>query len=156
MSEQFAGVSLSVFLVLVNLIAFVYFTKVLYGRFKLKIQQIKKFKLLAAKKCKGPHIWLTISVEGSQTHVCRECYFAPKHDTFVKEYYVKEAIYTQQFEADYKKYLDKKVQEMALFYGIDGEEIIEINEKIVQIKQEFSLQYLKKMIQEMSQDLEEK
>ena len=156
MSEQFVGVSLPVFLVLVNLIAFVYFSKVLYKSFKLKIQQIKKFKELTAKKCRGPHIWLTIPIEGSQTHVCRECYFAPKHDTFVKEYYVKEAIYTQQFEADYKKHLDEKVQEMALFYGIDGEEIIEINEKIVQIKQEFSLQYIKKIIQEMSQDLEKK
>ena len=156
MSEQLVGVSLSVFLVLVNLIAFVYFSKVLYKSFKLKRQQIKKLKELEANKCKGPHTWLTMTVKSSQTHVCRECYFSPTHDTFVKEYYVKEAIYTQQFEADYKKYLDEKVQEMALFYGIDGEEIIEINEKIVQIKQEFSLQYLKKMIQEMSQDLEKK
>lgn len=156
MSEQFMTTSLLVFLLLVNLIAFVYFAKVLYRNFKLKRQQIKKFKELEAKKCKGPHIWLTMSVEGSQTHVCRECYFAPKHDTFVKEYYVKEAIYTQQFEADYKKYLDEKVQEMVLFYGISGEKIIEINEKVVQIKQEFSLQYLKKMLQELGQDLEKK
>lgn len=156
MSEQTMGIILGTFLILLNLIAFVFFSRILYKNFKSKRQQIERLKKLESNKCKGPHIWLTMSVEGSQTHVCRECYFAPKHDTFVKEYYVKEAIYTEQFNTDYKKYLDEKIQTMVEMYGISSEKIIEINEKISQIKKEFSLQYLKKMLEELNQDTEKK
>jgi hypothetical protein len=156
MLEQFIATSIFVILLLVNLVAFVFFAKVLYKNFKLKKQQIKRFKELESNKCKGPHTWLAMTVEGSQTHVCRECYFSPTHDTFVKEYYVKEALYTQQFEADYKKYFDEKVQEIAQAYNISSEKIVEINEKVTNIKQDFSLQYLKKLLQELEQDSEKK
>jgi hypothetical protein len=97
-----------------------------------------------------------MSVEGSKTHVCRDCYFSPKHDTFVKEFFVKEAVYTEQFDLDYKKYLDEKAEEMAQKYGISKENIIEINNKINELKQEFSLNYFKKIIQELVEDSEKK
>lgn len=156
MSEFNLQVFLLIAFLLINMIAFVYFSKVLYKNFKLRKEQINRFKKLEANKCKGPHTWISMEVDSSQTHVCRDCYFSPKHDTFVKEYYVKEAIYSEQFDLDYKKYFNEKVQEMVQVYGIPSDKIIEINEKVTQIKQEFSLQYLKKMLQEISQDSEKK
>lgn len=156
MSEFNLQVFLLIAFFLINLIAFVYFSKVLYKNFKLRRQQINRLKKLEENKCKGPHSWISMEVDGSQTHVCRDCYFSPKHDMFVKEYFVKEAVYSEQFDLDYKKYFDEKVQEIAQAYGISGDKIIEINDKVTHIKQEFSLQYLKKMLQEVSQDLEKK
>jgi len=156
MFERMLEVSIMFFLILVNVIGFVYFSVVIYNNFKTKREQNKRLKKLESNKCQGPHSWVSVSVEGSKTHVCRHCYFSPKHDAFVKEFFVKEAIYTEQFDLDYKKYLDEKVQEMVQKYGISKENIIEINDKINELKQEFSLKYLKKMVQELTEDSEKK
>jgi hypothetical protein len=146
-----------VIIILINLILFVYFAKVLYINIKSRIQINTKIKDLEKNKCKGPHAWINMSIEpGSKTHVCRTCYFSPKHDTFVKDFFVKEAVYAEQFEKDYKKYFDEKVQEISNSYNISVEEITEINEKVNKIKQDFSLEYLKKMIQDLDKSLEKK
>lgn len=146
-----------VIVILVNLILFVYFAKVLYINIKSKIQINKKIKDLEKNKCKGPHSWVNMEIEpGSKTHVCRTCYFSPKHDTFVKDVFVKDAVHAEQFEKDYKKYFDEKIQEISNTYNISVEEITQINEKVNKIKKDFSLEYLKKMIQDLDKSLEKK
>lgn len=156
MFERMLEISIMFFLILVNVIGFVYFSVVIYNNFKKNREQNKRLKKLESNKCQGPHSWINMTVEGSKTHVCRDCYFSPRHDSFVKEFFVKEAIYTEQFDLDYKKYIDEKIQEMAQNYEISKENIIEINDKLNQLRQEFSLQYLKKMIQGLTEDSEKK
>ena len=156
MLERMLEVSIMFFLILVNVVGFVYFSVVIYNNFRTKREQARRLKKLESNKCQGPHSWINMSVDGSKTHVCRDCYFSPKHDTFVKEFFVKEAVYTEQFDLDYKKYLDEKAEEMVQKYGISKENIIEINNKINELKQEFSLNYFKKIIQELVEDSEKK
>lgn len=142
--------------VLLGTVLVVGFLRKVHRNFKTRLKNAKKLERLEANKCKGPHSWINMTVEDSKTHVCRDCYFSPKHDTFVKEFYVKEAIHTEQFESEYKKFFEEKIQEIVATYGISSEKIIEINKKVVQIKQDFSLQYLKKMIENLDQELGKK
>jgi hypothetical protein len=156
MSEKLLGISLVVFLILINLSAFIYFSMAVYKNISFTIQQNKRFKKLQSNKCKGPHSWVNMSVDGTKTHVCRECFFSPKHDTFVKENFVKEAIHMEQFDLEYKEYFNKKIQEIAIFYNMPTDKLVEIGEKIIEIKKEFASEYIKKMIEEMNQSLEKK
>jgi hypothetical protein len=139
-----------IFLIVINLAGFIYFLRAfLRARKKYKTQK-EHIQKLEANKCKGPHSWISIMVEGEKTHVCRHCYWTPKHETFVKEMFVKDAIYSEQFDAEYKKYLDDKIQELSVEYGISAEKIAEIEARVYKIKQEFSIQYLKKMMEELN------
>lgn len=156
MSENMVAVIVSIFLIGINLIAFVYFALIIYNNIKTKRQQIKRIKNLELNKCKGPHSWISMNIEGSQAHVCRDCYFSPKYDSFVKEIFVKEAVYKEQFDSDYKKYFDQKVQEIAAIHNLPLDQVADIGEKIIKIKQDFSLQYIKKIIDELNHDTEKK
>lgn len=156
MFERMLEVSIMFFLILVNVIGFVYFSVVIYNNFKKNREQNKRLKKLESNKCQGPHSWINMNVDGSKTHVCRECFFSPKHDTFVKENFVKEAVYMEQFDLEYKEYFNKKIQEIAIFYNISTDKLVEIGEKIIEIKKDFASEYVKKMIEEMNQSLEKK
>lgn len=140
---------LYIFLILINLVGSVLvFRSFLKAREKYKKQK-DHYKKLETNKCKGPHSWISMTVEGEKTHVCRQCCWSPKHENFVKDFFVKDAIYSEQFDAEYKKFFDEKIQEISTQYGISVETITQIEEKIYKIKQEFSVQYLKKMLDEL-------
>ncbi len=156
MSEKNLGILIFTFLIAVNLAGLVYFSVVIYKNIKLRRQQAKKISELESNKCKGPHSWISMTVDGPKTHVCKKCYFSPKHDGFVKESFVQEAIHAEQFDIQYKEYFDKKIQEIAFFYNMPIDKLAEIGEKILQIKKDFAFEYIKKMMEEASQDLEKK
>jgi hypothetical protein len=154
MSEKNLGILIFTFLIIINLAGFIYFSIIIYKNIKLRRQQAKKINELESKKCKGPHSWINMSVDGSRTHVCKKCYFSPSHDGFVKQSFVQEAIYTEQFDIQYKEYFDKKIQELAFFYEMPIDKLAEIGEKIIQIKKDFAFEYIKKMMEEVSQGVE--
>lgn len=141
---------LYVVLVLINAAGFFYFLRS-FLKFRQKYKKANShYKKLETNKCKGPHSWISIVVESEKTHVCRHCYWSPKHENFVKEVFVKDAIYSEQFDAEYKKYFDEKVQQLSVEYGMSAEKIAEIEGKVYKIKQDFSVQYLKKMMDELN------
>jgi S-adenosylmethionine:tRNA-ribosyltransferase-isomerase (queuine synthetase) len=118
---------------------------------KVKKRNKQKMEELIKNKCKT-HKWITMKVEGKETHVCRECCFAPMHDSFVKEFYVKEAISKEKFEINYKKFLDEKIEELSKEYGIKPDIIKEIGEKVEKTKQEYSVVYLQQILKDLGLD----
>jgi len=130
-------------------LAFYFIKKIIININKIR-QTSKKIKQLIQNKCKAPHEWVGVVVNNSKTHVCKICYWCPSHESFVKESYVKEAIYTEEFDKKYKKYMNEKMQIISQEYNLNIDEVVEIDKKLDQAKRSFSMEHLKKMLEELT------
>lgn len=118
-----------------------------------KINQIKKERQeLEEKKCKGAHNWFEMEIMGEKTHVCRDCYWTPKHETFVKKFYVKAEIERVEFEKNLQKYKTQKIEELAAKFFMETYDLKIVAEEILSIKKDFIAEHLDKKIKEMLGD----
>lgn len=112
-----------------------------------KINQIKKERQeLEEKKCKDTHNWFEMEIMGEKTHVCRDCYWTPKHETFVKKFYVKAEIERMEFEKNLQKYKTQKIEELAAKYFMEPDDLKIVAEEILSIKKDFSIKYLEEYL----------
>lgn len=131
------------FLILSVSILSVYTIKQLIKKYSETRKAVKEFIRMEENKCKGPHKWFEMDIEGQKTHVCRECCWCPHHDSFIKEFYVKIAV----FEADHEAHLENGLKELSSEYQMDVEKLKEINSKITEISSNFSKAYLEKRLE---------
>ena len=113
---------------------------------RLRKEENKKRERLLANKCKGAHSWITMDIDGGDTHVCKLCYYTPVHDNFVKEYYVKEHLEKKSFNNQFDEYMKEKLEEISKKYNIDISQLKGISEEIDKAKTDFSLDYLKRLL----------
>jgi hypothetical protein len=121
---------------------------------------LKKFKQekaeLEANKCKGAHNWMEMELMGEKTHVCRDCYWSPKHNEFVRKIFVDAEIEHQKFVKELEKYKKQRIEELAAKYFMEPEDLKIVAEEILKINKDFTTQHLDKKIREMlGQSLEE-
>ena len=123
--------------------------KVTFRRRKL----LKKFKQekaeLEANKCTGAHNWIEMEIMGEKTHVCRDCYWSPKHEEFVRKMFVDAEIENQKFVKELEKYKQKRIEELAAKYFMEPDDLKIVAEEILSIKKDFITQHLDKKLKEL-------
>jgi len=114
---------------------------------------IKKFNQekseLEANKCKGAHNWIDMEIMGENTHVCRDCYWSPKHEEFVRKMFVNAEIQRQEFLKELEKYKEQRIEELAAKYFMEVDDLKIVAEEILKIKKDFTTQHLDKKIKEL-------
>lgn len=114
---------------------------------------LKKFKQekaeLEANKCKGAHNWIQMEIMGEKTHVCRDCYWSPKHEEFVRKMFVDAEIEHQKFLEELDKYKQKRIEELAAKYFMEPDDLKIVAEEILSIKKDFTTQHLDKKLKEL-------
>lgn len=143
MSKEF----ILLFLILNVMILSVYVAKILIKKYSETRRKVKEFIRMEENKCKGPHKWFEMEIEDQKTHVCRDCCWCPHHDSFIKEFYVKIAV----FESDHEKHLEEGLKKLSSEYEIDVEKLKEINSKITQISSDFSKAYLEERLESLKE-----
>lgn len=122
----------------------------------LKRKLIKKFKQekaeLEANKCKGAHNWIQMEIMGEKTHVCRDCYWSPKHEEFVRKMFVDAEIEHMEFQKGLEIYKNQRIEELAAKYFMEPDDLKIVAEEIMKIKRDFTTQHLEKKIKEMLGD----
>lgn len=134
----------------VTLIALFFVVRDFKRFFKTRKKLIKQLAELEEKKCKGPHSWIDMAIMGEQTHVCQDCNFSPKHDTFVKEYFVKAELEAIKFKKEMKEYRQKRMDEISEKHDLGHEKLKEISDEVINIEKNFTIKYLSKKIKEMT------
>jgi hypothetical protein len=114
---------------------------------------LKKFKQekveLEANKCKGAHNWIEMEIMGEKTHVCRDCYWSPKHEEFVRKMFVDAEIEHMEFMKGLEKYKEQRIEELAAKFVMEAEDLKIVAEEILNIKKDFTTQHLEKKLKEM-------
>lgn len=135
-------------LLIVLLMAF--FTVRDFLRFKKKKDKIiKQIKELEDQKCKGPHSWMDMEILGEVTHVCKDCCFIPKHDTFVKRHFVDAQIKQNEYLKEAEEYRKKRMGEICEKYDIQESLAQSISDEVVSIKKDFALMKLDEALAEL-------
>ena len=138
-------------LLIVILMAF--FTIRDFIRFKKKRnQQVKQWKSLEDQKCKGPHSWMDMEIFGETTHVCKDCCFIPKHDTFVKRHFVDAQIKQNEYLKEAEEYRQKRMTEICEKYDIQEALAQSISDEVISIKKDFVIMKLDQALKEMMGD----
>jgi len=122
--------------------------------FRERKNYFKKLAELEANKCKGPHSWIDMTIIGSKTHVCKECYYCPEHEFYIKEHFVRAEVEGEKFYKALSEYKEKRMTEIGKSYGIDIEELQNMTDEVIAINKEFTLEYLDKKLKEMKEDKE--
>lgn len=104
---------------------------------------------LEAKKCKGPHSWIDMEIMGEKTHVCKECCFTPKHDTFVKEHFVKAELEHIKYKKELEEYKSKRMAEICEKYNIEESRAQAISDEVVSIKKDFAIMKLDEALEKI-------
>jgi DNA repair exonuclease SbcCD ATPase subunit len=102
---------------------------------------------LEEKKCNGPHKWLKMNVDGVKSHVCQDCCWCPDHEAYVKEIYVKAELEAIEFRKNLEIYREERLDEIAEKYSVSSEKIREIAEEVTRIKQDFAVEHLGNIIE---------
>jgi hypothetical protein len=105
-----------------------------------------KYKKLESSKCEGPHTWLSMDILGKETHVCKECYYCPDHECFVKGEFVRADIERKKFKLELEQYKENRIREIGAEIGLDESKTKDIYTKFVSIQKEFTLDYLEKAL----------
>lgn len=114
-------------------------------------KQLKKErKELEDNKCKGAHNWIQMQIGLEKTHVCQDCCWSPKHESFIKKFYVNAEIESIKFEENLEKYKQKKIEELAAKYFMEADDLKIVAEEILKIKKDFTVEYLDKKIKELN------
>lgn len=114
------------------------------------VKKIKKeMKELEKNKCKGAHNWFDMDVMGSKTVVCRDCYWSPKHEGFVKKIFVDAELKRIEFEKKLKAYEEKTLQSICQEYNIDENDMNKIYEKLLNIRKDFTIKQLEESLKDI-------
>jgi hypothetical protein len=114
------------------------------------VKKIKKqMQELEENKCKGTHNWFDMDVMGSKTHICRDCYWSPKHEGFVKKIFVDAELKRIEFEEKLKKYQEEVLQSVCEEYKIDKDDMNKIYEKLINIKKDFTIKQLEESLKDI-------
>lgn len=116
----------------------------------------KQIEELEKNKCKGPHKWININVENKNTHVCRECYWCPSYESYIKKVFVDAEIKKEKFEEDMESYKKQKLLEIQEKYGLKEEDVKDIYNKIINIKKDFTLKEMENFLKEIENKNTEK
>ena len=133
--------------VIVRVIKNIYTIVTIKRKFKKKIRD--KLKKLNENKCKGPHSWVNVPVSGEETHVCKDCYYTPKYDSFVDEQLFKAELDRRQFDKDLEEYKKERFRDVAEKFGLELIVIEGIYDEIIEIKKDFSIQYMDNFIKDL-------
>lgn len=131
----------------------VFFTIRDYIRFKkIKNKHIEQMKNLEEQKCKGPHNWIDMTIDMEKTHVCQDCSFIPKHDTFVKRHFVDAQIKQNEYLKEAEEYRQKRMSEICEKYDIQESLAQSISDEVISIKKDFAIMKLDQALKEMLGD----
>ena len=115
-------------------------------------RQKERMKELEKNKFEGPHSWIDMEINGETTHVCKDGYFSPKNDAFVKEEAVKAHLHHIEYEKAKEKNRIKRLGEIASKHGISRDVIKDVYEDIINIRKDFDVQWLDKKLAEILSD----
>jgi len=116
---------------------------------KMKKELKARLKKLNENKCSGPHSWVDVPVNGENTHVCKDCYYTPKHDSFVDKAMFEAELSRINFDKNFEKYKTERFEEIAEKFALEQIVIEGIYDEVVGIKKEFSLKEMDKFIAEL-------
>jgi len=114
---------------------------------KLVKSKKKRLKELEEKKCKGPHSWIDIELNGQKTHVCKECYYSPKNEGFVREEYVNAYLEELKYREAMEEYMEVRLKDIAAAHKIENPRAV--YDAMVTIKKDFNIEYMEKKIKEL-------
>lgn len=124
-----------------------------YLRTRKVVKEFKKEKAeLEANKCTGAHNWIEMDIMGEKTHVCRDCYWSPKHEEFVRKIFVDAELERMEFESELEKYKTQRIEELAAKYLMEPDDLKIVAEEILKIKKDFTAQHLDKKLRELLGD----
>jgi hypothetical protein len=140
---------ITVFLTISLLSVFMaYFSKSSRSFRKMRKNQIKEFKELEKNKCAGPHSWIKMKIGGENTHVCKDCYWCPSVEGFIKPHFVRAELKQAEFNSELDKYFKQKIEEISSENNMETDKLLKINEEISKIKKDFTTKWLEKCLSE--------
>lgn len=114
------------------------------------VKKIKKeIKELEKNKCKGTHNWFDMDVMGNKTVVCRDCYWSPKHEGYVKKVFVDAELKRIEFEEKLEKYQEEVLQSVCEEYKIEKDDMDRIYKKIISIRKDFTIKHLEESLKDI-------
>jgi len=116
----------------------------------MKKEMRAQLKMYQDNKCKGPHSWVDVPVNGEKTHVCKDCYYTPKYDSFVDKVMFEAELSKMDFDKNFEKFKAERFEEIAEKFGIPETGLVsEMYEELANIKKEFSIKEMDKFIAEL-------
>jgi hypothetical protein len=110
------------------------------------IKDVKRLKQLENQRCKGMHSWDTI-ITGSKTiKYCKDCYYTPDFDNYVKKESVDVFKNLEQDREEFKAYESKRITAQALEDSLV---------KVLKISNEFSIHKMQKMLNDKAMGIEQ-
>jgi hypothetical protein len=116
--------------------------KEISNNFKKTIEELEE------NKCKGPHNWIDMYVQSEKTHVCKDCYWCPKHEKFIRKHFVDAEVHRITFQEGLDKYREEVLLEMVEYYGIDLDTLQKIEEELLSIKKDYTVEFIDKKLKE--------
>jgi hypothetical protein len=124
--------------------------RIFTGRRKIRQELRETLKKLKENKCKGPHNWVNAPVQSGETHVCKDCYYTPKYDSFVDKTMFETEMKMRKMDEELKVFKEQRLEEIAEKFGIPEPAIMtEMAEEIIGIKKEFTLKQMDELIAEL-------
>ena len=128
---------------------FFYFLRIyLKGRAIFKLAK-EKYDKLEEDKCKGPHSWVTIPVNGKNSRVCRDCCFSSEHQTFVQKWHLDGELGRIEFLKGLEEYKKVRMRELEKDYCLTSEKLQEITDAVCNIKKDYAIQNIEKRMEEI-------
>jgi len=113
---------------------------------KLKKEHTERYKELEENKCDGPHTWISMSILGKESHVCKDCCFCPDKEAFVKKEFVNAEVQRSKFDKELALFKEKRIKEIGKEVGLDEDKAKSIYMKFVSIQKDFTLDYIEEMM----------
>lgn len=143
-----------VFLIIMTPVAFVMYWRTYFKQRAWLKTYYKRKEELEKNNCgKGNHSWIAMEVEGTHTHVCRKCNWCPDLEAYIQEFYVKAQIERERFLEGLEEYTKQRMGEISEKWEIDQRTLEMVATEITGIKQEFTVQYLEKRLEEAAKEI---
>jgi hypothetical protein len=126
----------------------------LFNYIKFRNSYLKAIKKYEKEKCEGPHSWISMEVNKEFTNVCRDCCYSPKHDGYANRIFVDAEIERQNFRKNLEIYTEQTLAEIAKNFELTENQVSNIYNKIISIKQDFAIEHLDKKLKELGEESE--